>query len=1112
LKYWAFLSYSHTDRQWGDWLHKALETYRIPRRLIGKESRDGKIPARVFPVFRDREELPVSADLSSNIDEALRESRYLIVICSPRSAQSRWVGEEIKTFKKLGREDRILALIVDGEPNASDGKEGFKPEDECFHEALRYRWSQNGEALAIRSEPIAADAREDKDGRNNAKLKLLAGLLGVNYDDLKQRDNERRIRRLRFVVAVALLLVSGFGGLSVYAWWQKQAAQQAQTRAETEKARAESERSRAESALAKTQAALSQSDFLQAARSIEAGRVPDALAQLARSLSFNPRNEASLFRLITLLSYRNFATPLKYLKQEGPVQDAKVPTDPAVSDSAQSILGKNAPAWNAEKEPAAVHPMYKDDPDSVLLFSLSPDERRLFIFSDFHIGQVWDAHSGEATNPPFKYGDRGDGGTTYLSPDGKRAVNIGGPMRLWDTQNGKSMAELAETKPSIFAEEAGAVEFSSDSKVLAIAHGEQLSFWNAETGKLLKGPLQHDGAISLIRFSPDGRRLAATVGSSLLLWNTQTWAAPARLLHDSDVLAVRFSPDGHLAVAASRNSFVRVWNADTGAPMTSPLKQSGEAIDSIEFAADGTRLVVASSKAITVWDTRTGKQLLAPLTATGTISSVQFDPLGRQIVTASSDRTVRIWNATTGANSFEPIVHPAEVRWAGFSDDGGKLITLLEDVTGRLWDVRPGAALPTRLKHDGAVMAAEFSRDGQEIMTVTQKPMGETAVQIWSAATGKLRLNPKGYGTIEGLPEFSPDGKRLVTRSEKSAQVWDIATGRQLGPPLTHDSFVMSAHFNSEGTKVVTASQDNTAKIWSAESGQLIGKPLEHGGKLMWAAFSPDGRRIATSAEDKRIRIWDATTGTVLSEWEYVTYIASGAFSQDSRRLLTWTMDDVTARIWDVERGEAVGAPLRHTAEVTSAHFSPDGTKIVTASGDHTARLWDASTGKPLTDPLGHPAEVTSARFSPHGRQIVTVCIDKAIRVWDAESGKLIAEPFPGGDGQSAEFSPDGKRLLIASQDGGVLLWDLLPVEKNAPGWLLTLAEMLAGQRLDDNGVFQIIRTDPSQTRKEIEEQLAKNTGDEWSAWGKWWLGDRSTRMISPFSQISVREYDQSER
>jgi WD40 repeat protein len=1108
LKYWAFLSYSHTDRQWGDWLHKALETYRIPRRLIGKESRDGKIPARVFPVFRDREELPVSADLSSNIEEALRESRYLIVICSPRSARSRWVGEEIKTFKKLGREDRILALIVDGEPNASDGKDGFKPEDECFHEALRYRWSENGEATAIRSEPIAADAREGKDGRNNAKLKLLAGLLGVNYDDLKQRDNERRIRRLRIVVALALLLVSGFGGLSVYAWWQKQAAQQAQTRAETQKARAESERTRAESALARTQAALSQSDFLQATRSLEAGRVPDALAQLARSLSFNPRNEAALFRLITLLSYRNFATPLKYLKQESPVQEAKVPVDPAVSDSAQSILGKNAPAWNAEKEAPAVHPMYKDDPDSVRLFGLSPDERRLFIFSDFHIAQVWDARTGEAIKPPFKYGYRGGGGTTFLSSDGKRAVNVGnGPMRLWDVQSGKPVTDLSET-----SDDAAQGEFSSDSKQLATTRGELLSIWDGASGKLLQGPLQHDSPVSMLRFSPDGTRIAAVSQNAVVLWDTRTGArAAAPLSHGGDVAAVRFSSDGHLVATASRDNTVRVWNADNGQPVTSPIPQSGENNDMLEFSADGKRLVVASPKTISVWNAKSGKQLFAPLTATGPVSSVQFDPLGRRIVSASSDGTARIWDATTGASLFEPIVHPAEVRWAGFSSDGAKLVTLLSDVTGRLWDVRPGAALPTRLKHESPVMAAEFTRDGKEVMTATQKDLGKVSVQIWSAATGKLRLNRKSYGAMEGLPEFSPDARRLVTRSEKSAQVWDTATGQKLGPPLTHESFVMSAHFNSDGTRVVTASQDNTVKIWNADNGQLIGKPLVHDDKLMWAAFSPDGRRIATSAEDKHIRIWDAASGTVISDWEYVTYIASGEFSPDSRRLVTWTMDDVTARIWDVEKGEAVGAPLRHTDAVMSAQFSPDGTKIVTASNDHTARLWDASSGKLLTDPLEHPAEVTSARFSPDGRQIVTVCNDKTIRVWDAESGKQIAEPFPGGDSQSAQFSPDGKRLLIASQEGGASLWDLLPTEKTAPGWLLTLAQILAGQRLDDNGVFQILRTDPNQTRKEIEDQLAKSSSDEWSAWGKWFLGDRSTRTISPFSQIPVREYNQSE-
>src|ERR1043166_6989372 len=190
-KYWAFISCSPTDKKWGEWLCSALETYRVPEYLVGTESRNGKVPERVYPIFLHCAKHPLTADLDPNINQALRESRHLIVICSPSSAQSRWIGEEIKTFKALGGEDRIFGFIVDGEPNASEGKPGFKPEDECFHEAMRYR-VMGGELTNIRAEQIVADAREGKEDK--AKLQLLAGLLGVGYPDLSKREAGRRCR------------------------------------------------------------------------------------------------------------------------------------------------------------------------------------------------------------------------------------------------------------------------------------------------------------------------------------------------------------------------------------------------------------------------------------------------------------------------------------------------------------------------------------------------------------------------------------------------------------------------------------------------------------------------------------------------------------------------------------------------------------------------------------------------------------------------------------------------------------------------------------------------------------------------------------------------------
>lgn len=209
-KYWAFISYSHQDKVWGDWLHKALETYRVPRRLVGRASRDGTVPKRLFPIFRDREELPGSASLTDNISEALRQSRYLIVICSPKSAVSRWVNEEVRAFKAMGREDRILCLIVDGEPNASD-----KPDSgplECFPPAVRFHVDAAGALSSQRTEPIAADARGGKDGKANAKLKLLAGLLGISYDELKQREKRRRFWRRIQLTTGAIVLGTAFAG------------------------------------------------------------------------------------------------------------------------------------------------------------------------------------------------------------------------------------------------------------------------------------------------------------------------------------------------------------------------------------------------------------------------------------------------------------------------------------------------------------------------------------------------------------------------------------------------------------------------------------------------------------------------------------------------------------------------------------------------------------------------------------------------------------------------------------------------------------------------------------------------------------------------------------
>jgi eukaryotic-like serine/threonine-protein kinase len=237
FKYHAFISYSHADRAWGDWLHKALETYPVPSRLVGRTTAAGIVPRSLAPVFRDRDELPSATDLDTKVAEALAQSANLVVICSPRSATSRWVNEEILGFKRLGRAHRVFCLIVDGEPNATDMP--GRQDEECFAPALRFVLDADGQPTGERTEPIAADARAGRDGKPNAKLKLISGLLGVGYDELRQRELQRRNRRMVAVTALALVVMSVTSALAISAVIARRGADVARQAAERRQKQAE---------------------------------------------------------------------------------------------------------------------------------------------------------------------------------------------------------------------------------------------------------------------------------------------------------------------------------------------------------------------------------------------------------------------------------------------------------------------------------------------------------------------------------------------------------------------------------------------------------------------------------------------------------------------------------------------------------------------------------------------------------------------------------------------------------------------------------------------------------------------------------------------------------
>ncbi|HRI89537.1 MAG TPA: toll/interleukin-1 receptor domain-containing protein, partial [Candidatus Hydrogenedentes bacterium] len=214
--YSAFISYRHLekDRGWAKWLLNALETYRVPKVLRARG-----FPAVLGKVFRDEDEMPASGDLNDQIMQALAASKFLIVICSPGTPKSRWICREIEVFREMGRGDNILALLIEGEPS-----ESFPiplTEERLLHTLPDGTTHEE----RVKVEPLAADVRPRRDEsmselRHMALLRFAACLLGCKFDDLRQRDRERRTRRQRLVWGVITILITLALACGGWAWDQ----------------------------------------------------------------------------------------------------------------------------------------------------------------------------------------------------------------------------------------------------------------------------------------------------------------------------------------------------------------------------------------------------------------------------------------------------------------------------------------------------------------------------------------------------------------------------------------------------------------------------------------------------------------------------------------------------------------------------------------------------------------------------------------------------------------------------------------------------------------------------------------------------------------------------
>ncbi|MFT4047906.1 MAG: TIR domain-containing protein [Solimonas sp.] len=947
FRYWAFISYSHDDRSWARWLHRRLETYRVPRRLVGRPGPAGPRPRRLYPVFRDRDELPGSADLGGVVHRALRDSRYLIVICSRHAARSRWVNEEVETFKKLGREDRVLCLKID----ESDEPSG------CFTPALLQRYDAGGRPTGRASEPLAADIAPDADGRDGAALKLIAGMLGVGYDDLRRRERRRRLRwHLALIAGSLALLVAAFAG---WRWQQdeKRQALDAQARGVRLARLYESGR---EALLAhdESRAAVYLNEvyregvdtpalrylLARAMRIVDAQKLRidlrqtvidvgiDRDATLAYALGADhvlqgfdlTRGGVALFKVPLgdmgrwLAGYSPGGTLISIDRQE-----------PGAARRRLQLFDARSGALRAQFEPASNvsnvftptvadddrHVVFVADDGAVVVAGLSPGEAgavqrrvpgrysaagfcgdgRSFIAgrSDGDV-ELRDVASG-ALRRRFT----GAGGELSILASARgctvvAAGTLAGGVRVWDVGSGAVLMSAGHRRA------VSDLQFSDDgARLLSVSRGAA-AIWNGRSGALVYASRYFGGAGDLVMLRPDGRQFGQMIEGRLAMLDAASGLESYTLDgHLGAPTGFRFAAASPRLISGGADGSVVVWSLPDGTRAELGSAPPGKA-PAAAFSPDGRLLFVGqASGGGALWQRASLRRLRDIAATQGFVSSAAFSPDGRWLATGSADDGVRV----------------SEV-------DGGRVV----------WHfATPGRPISLQFDAKARFLSAESA---------------DASFRLWDLLDGSERL---AEGQIEASA-LAPRGASLALGAHGRVRVLDVERGRER---------------------------------WSVNLA-----PSSEGLEFASAAFSADGRRLLITARHGHAYVLDAADGHIVNELHdpSAAYFTTGAFDADARQVVLgdWSK---SARLWRLadDRVLTLGG---HTGAVEAASFSPDGRFVLSAGDDGSIKLWDAGNGELLDSFVAHDGLIQwrAASFAPDGADILSSGRDGVARLWPVRS------------------------------------------------------------------------------------------------------------------------------
>ncbi|MBC6938089.1 MAG: TIR domain-containing protein [Chloroflexi bacterium] len=609
-----------------------------------------------------------------------------------------------------------------------------------------------------------------------------------------------------------------------------------------------------------------------------------------------------------------------------------------------AILGLEAlanypPTWQAERAlglavlNSRLQHLFVGHTDMVFNATFSPDGARALTASADFTARLLDTRTG-AELARYESPDSPIFNARY-SPDGRRiALGLSSEIVILDADLGETLLVIPDDTLIGLA-----LAWSPDgSKIAASVTSEEIgdraAVWDAETGELLAVTDALDDLVLNLDWSPDGTRLVTAGGADTLaiIWDAETGEHVKTLDGHTDIVnAAAWHPDGSLIVTAGDDQQALLWDAQTG-DLLALLPHSSPVVGAA-WSPDGSLLATISGEGrVLIWVTEYRKMVLQ--FTTGTSFRVNWSPDARRIITAGEDGTTRIWSLIpAGVIGFNTTLGYKEAAW---SPDGTRWLTASSSPNSAVIFGPHAESALLEIPSEGGTLGhgAAWSPDGRLVALASDGSI----TRLYDAATGQS-MSPELEGT---LPAWSPDGARLVTASKAELLIWDTAAWGEPVRLTGHQDAITDTAWSPDGARLLSTSQDGTARVWDAAAGQEIGAYISQASDMTAAAFSPDGTLVAAGSKDGTAYIWDAASrDRVQMLTGHIGSITALDWSPDGQRLVTASADS-TARIWDVRTGNELVSITSPDIGFLSVDWSPGGDALLLVSGGGIVQEWFA--------------------------------------------------------------------------------------------------------------------------------------------------------------------------